>query len=118
MTDKTWKTSDVIRAAHDYSMCVSQDIWLGRVQAHSRLKNALWYATNIDCWDQFRPFESEDIVDIPSFDDCLMIIWRAVEKQLRERVDERGHTGHEPERDQESDWSAKELQRVVDDLDD
>ena len=91
MDEKAWKTPDVEHAAHNYAMCISQDIWLGRIQAHGCLQTALWYATEIDCWDTFRPFESEEIDQIPSFEECLDIIWKAVEKQLIERKDERVH---------------------------
>jgi len=69
-------------AIHDYAEIVCRDTYEGRVQAHGRLKIALWYATEIDCWEDFRPFESDDIAGVPTYRACCMILWREINKKI------------------------------------
>lgn len=90
MDNRVW-TPEVKQAVRDYALIVSRDIFEGRVQAHCRLKNALWFATEIDCWEQFRPFESDEIRGVPTFRGACLILWREINRQAKERIDERIH---------------------------
>lgn len=74
-------------AIGDYAFIVACDTWVGRVEAHTRLKNCLWYQTELDIWGDFRPFEDERIRKVPGYFECVDIIWNAIDERMSEEIE-------------------------------
>jgi hypothetical protein len=70
-------TAEIERWVRIYAGLVNAEDFYNRIGAHTRLRNLLEGITGKN-WGLWRPFESEEIVAIPSFEECEDIIWRSI----------------------------------------
>jgi len=84
----------LIMAVADYASHICDDIWIGRMESHFRLKHALEILTGERKYTIFRPFESKEIGVKLSYDDSVKIIWDAIRQavELSKEFDKFQHT--------------------------
>lgn len=66
-------------AVEQYASCIAFEDVLNRIFVHKRLLDTLSRETGDHDWDFFRPFESEEIVKIPTYEECTEMLWKEIE---------------------------------------
>lgn len=77
-------------AVEQYAACIAFEDILNRICVHRRLLNTLYRETGDHDWDLFRPFESEEIVKIPTYEECIELLWKEIEAWIHDDGNQSG----------------------------
>jgi hypothetical protein len=71
------KTPELERWVNIYAGLVNAEDFYNRIGAHTRLRNILEGTTGKN-WGLWCPFESEEITEIPTFEQACEILWKSI----------------------------------------